>query len=246
MEMMHTTRRASWTRKAFLRLGVALPAPLLLAACGGQTGAGTAAGSRRAGAPSNEASGSQAAPPPTGNQVAAPAGAAGSPPQLAPTPACVDADDVTPPQTAGPYFKANSPQRTSLLEPGTSGTRLLLTGRVLGTNCQPIARALIDFWQADDRGNYDNTGYRFRGHQFADGNGQYRLETIMPGLYPGRTRHLHVRVQAPNRPVLTTQLYFPNEPANARDSIFHRELVLEMQRASDGFTGRFDFVLHVA
>ena len=89
-----------------------------------------------------------------------------------------------------------------------------------------MPRALVDFWQADDRGQYDNTGYRLRGHQFTDDTGHYRLETIVPGLYSGRTRHIHVKVQAPNQPVLTTQLYFHGEPANQRDFIFNPDLVM--------------------
>ncbi|HEV2123147.1 MAG TPA: dioxygenase, partial [Chloroflexota bacterium] len=122
---------------------------------------------------------------------------------------------------------------------------LLLTGRVLATNCRPMANALVDFWQTDAGGAYDNTGYRFRGHQFTDNAGQYRLETVVPGLYPGRTRHIHVKVQAPNRPVLTTQLYFPGEPRNAQDGIFHPELLVAMQEANGGYAATFDFVLNV-
>jgi protocatechuate 3,4-dioxygenase beta subunit len=67
----------------------------------------------------------------------------------------------------------------------------------------------------------------------------------MPARYPGRTPHIHVKVQAANRPVLTTQLYFPNEPANARDGLFRPELVMRMAGGSPR-QGRFDFVLDIA
>jgi protocatechuate 3,4-dioxygenase beta subunit len=165
--------------------------------------------------------------------------------QLAPTPACGDDDDdPTPAQTEGPYYSRNTPQRASLIESGMGGTRLLLEGVVRRTDCQPVARALLDFWQCDDRGQYDNAGYRLRGHQFTDDQGRFRLETIVPGLYPGRTRHIHVKVQAPNRPVLTTQLYFPGEPGNSRDGIFNAALQLEDYKdAAGGKTGRYDFVV---
>ncbi len=167
--------------------------------------------------------------------------------ELPPTPECIDDDDddLTPAQTEGPYFTRNSPERTSLLEAGMEGTRILVTGYVLGTNCQPVAGALMDWWQADDRGQYDNVGYRLRGHQFTDEWGRYSLETVVPGLYPGRTRHFHLKVQAPNRPVLTTQLYFPNEPANRRDGIYRPELELDIQDTADGKVGRFNFVLNL-
>ena len=57
------------------------------------------------------------------------------------------------------------------------------------------------------------------GHQFTDASGAYRLETIVPGHAPG-TPAIHLKVQAPNRPALTTQLYFPGEAGNARDGIY--------------------------
>ncbi|HEY7365983.1 MAG TPA: hypothetical protein VIE37_17940 [Methylomirabilota bacterium] len=164
-------------------------------------------------------------------------------PGARPTPACGEGNVRTPAQTAGPYFKPNSPPRTSLLEPGMPGRRIVIEGSVLTTDCRPISRALVDFWQADDRGEYDNAGYRLRGHQFTDDAGRYRLETIVPGHYPGRTRHLHVRVQAPNGPVLTTQLYFPDEPANQRDGIFTPELVMKVRDVDAGKLATFDFVL---
>jgi protocatechuate 3,4-dioxygenase beta subunit len=224
--------------------GFALPAPLLLAACGGQS-AGSAAPGAQAPPQSTVAPSTPAAAPPSSAQPpAAQSGQSQAPQVLQPTPQCADDDDLTPAQTEGPYFKRSSPQRTSLLEAGVTGTRLLLSGRVLTTDCRPVARALLDFWQADDRGAYDNAGFRLRGHQFADESGQFRLETIVPGLYPGRTRHIHVKVQAPNRPVLTTQLYFPGEARNAGDSIFSPELVISMQDAGTAKQGSFDFVLN--
>ncbi len=133
---------------------------------------------------------------------------------LPPTPDCGDDDDITPRQTEGPFYTPNSPERTSLLEPGITGTKITVTGQVLTTDCKPVANALVDFWHADDNGEYDNVGYKLRGHQFTDAAGRYNLRTFVPGLYPGRTRHFHVKVQAPNQRILTTQLYFP-DPADA-------------------------------
>ncbi|HET7771071.1 MAG TPA: dioxygenase [Chloroflexota bacterium] len=178
--------------------------------------------------------------------AAAPSSGADAPAEiLAATPDCADDDDLTPAQTEGPYFTPNSPQRTTLLESGMRGTRLTLVGHVLTTTCQPVARALVDFWQCDDGGAYDNRGYRLRGHQFTDEQGRYRLETIVPGLYPGRTRHIHVKVQAPDQRVLTTQLYFPGEPGNRRDGIYAPELELDLRDDASGKVGLFDFVLRV-
>ena len=164
---------------------------------------------------------------------------------LPPTPSCVEKGQATPAQTEGPFFKPRSPRRASLLEPGMAGTRIVVAGTVLSTACRPIPGALLDFWQADDGGGYDTAGYRLRGHHFADQQGRYRLESVVPGAYSGRTRHFHVRVQAPNQPVLTTQLYFPDEPGNLRDPIFRPELVLTVRDGAGVKTAAFDFVLAV-
>lgn len=143
---------------------------------------------------------------------------------------------VTPRQTEGPFFKPASPERRKLTDAAT----LVVTGQVLGRDCKPVGNALLDFWHADENGEYDNGGFRFRGHQFADAEGRYRLETIVPAMYPGRARHIHVKVQPPGGRILTTQVYFPNDPGNARDGLFRRELAMTMKAPGQG---AFDFVL---
>jgi protocatechuate 3,4-dioxygenase beta subunit len=165
---------------------------------------------------------------------------------LEPTPGCHDGDAPTLPEIEGPYFKPSSPLRAVLREPGMMGRPVELSGLVLTRSCRPVANALVDLWHADDRGDYDNTGFRLRGHVFTDAQGRYAFRTIMAGLYPGRTRHYHVKVQAPGRPVLTTQLYFPDEPRNRRDYFFHRELVMQVAPSDDVLRARFDVVLAIA
>jgi protocatechuate 3,4-dioxygenase beta subunit len=167
--------------------------------------------------------------------AALPAAALARPALAQPTPACGVATIA---QTEGPFFKARSPLRASLIEPGMAGERLHLTGRVLSRSCRPVAGAMLEFWQADAAGRYDNAGFRLRGHQFADQEGRFELTTILPARYPGRTPHIHVKVAAPGRVPLTTQLYFPGEPGNARDGLWRRELEIR--------EGRFDFVLDLA
>jgi protocatechuate 3,4-dioxygenase beta subunit len=50
-------------------------------------------------------------------------------------------------------------------------------------------------------------------------------------------------VQTPNRPVLTTQLYFPNEPQNKSDWIFNPKLVIALRDSAAVKAAAFDFVL---
>ena len=165
-------------------------------------------------------------------------------PALAATPACDDGDEPTLEQTEGPYFTTGSPRRRSLVAPSMRGTRLVISGRVLTTSCRPLRRAKLDFWQADVQGVYDNEGFRLRGHQLTDAEGRFRLTTIVPGLYPGRTRHIHVKAQRAGGAVLTTQLYFPRETANRADGLYDPALLLRsVRRGPSGWTARFDFVL---
>jgi protocatechuate 3,4-dioxygenase beta subunit len=162
------------------------------------------------------------------------------------TPSCGDSDHPTEAQTEGPFFKPRSPSRASLVDAGMKGTPLVVEGFVLDTRCRPLDGALLDFWQADNDGDYDNRGFTLRGHQFTDANGRFRLETIVPGSYPGRTRHIHVKVQARDGRPLTTQLYFPGEPRNARDFLFRPALQMAMRDAEQGRAGSFSFVLESA
>lgn len=214
------------SRRAFLRAAFSLPAGVMLAGCIAPVAAPVST------------------PSPAVESSATPADAPEAVAVLEPTPACGDDDDEpTIAQTEGPYYTPNTPQRTSFLEEGISGRMLQLSGFVLNTACAPVASALVDFWHCDDAGVYDNAGYKLRGHQFTDEEGRYHLTTIVPGIYPGRTRHIHVKVQAPNQPVLTTQLYFPNEPQNERDGIFHPSLLVNAIEGTDGMEALFNFVL---
>jgi protocatechuate 3,4-dioxygenase beta subunit len=162
-------------------------------------------------------------------------------PQLAATPACSDEPTIR--QTEGPFYKPRSPERSDLREAGTQARTIALAGFVLARDCTPMAGAIVDLWHADERGAYDDRGFRYRGHVLADAQGRFRFVTVVPALYPGRTRHFHVKVQAPGKRLLTTQLYFPDDPGNARDPMYRRELTVKLAESGRESTGRFDFVV---
>jgi protocatechuate 3,4-dioxygenase beta subunit len=123
-----------------------------------------------------------------------------------------------------------------LLEEGMAGTRLILVGYVLDQNCQPLPNAWLDFWQADANGEYDNVGYRLRGHQFTDESGRYHLETVLPGLYSSRPiEHIHVKVRPEGGAEITSQLYFPDQPIEG--------LTVTLEERSDYLVGYFNFVV---
>ena len=148
----------------------------------------------------------------------------------------------------GPYFTPNSPERQALRDAASIGIPLVVEGTVVGTDCKPIAHALLDVWNADGNGVYDNSGYKLRGHQFTDALGRFRIETVKPGDYgprfARRTPHLHLKVQRPGGAVVTTQLYFPGESLNEGDELFRDSLLMTVAKSANGsLTGRYDFVL---
>jgi protocatechuate 3,4-dioxygenase beta subunit len=123
---------------------------------------------------------------------------------------------LTSPNQEGPFYSTGSPEKSSLIEVGMPGTPILLVGGVFDQECNPIPGAKLDFWLADVNGEYDNAGYRLRGHVFSDQNGAYSLESIVPTEYTGRPPHIHVKVFSPQgEELLTTQMYFPGSEGSS-------------------------------
>jgi protocatechuate 3,4-dioxygenase beta subunit len=161
------------------------------------------------------------------------------------TPSCRGGlqEQATLPSAPGPYFKPDSPERGDFIDAHSHGHLIALKGRVLSRSCQPVARALLDLWHADQNGVYDESGFRYRGHIYTDEQGYYQFNTIEPAVYPGRTRHFHFKVQAPGRPILTTQLFFPGEPRNDVDGLFRPELLMSISDTPALMSAQFDFVI---
>ena len=161
--------------------------------------------------------------------------------ELAPTPACGAGSESTPEQTQGPFFRPNAPERSDLTADAGSQQRFSLRGFVLDTRCRPVPEAMVEIWHADERGEYDNAGYRWRAYQFTDHAGRWGFDTILTQHYSVRTAHYHFRVQGRGSGVLTTQLYFPDQPLNGSDRLFDPRLVRRID--NDRSIGRFDFVV---
>lgn len=67
--------------------------------------------------------------------------------------------------------------------------------------------------------------------------------TIVPGFTRARTRYIHVKAQAPNRGILTTQRYFAGESWNASDAIYSPELLMAIETTAGGRPATSSFVL---
>jgi protocatechuate 3,4-dioxygenase beta subunit len=155
----------------------------------------------------------------------------------------------SPSQTLGPFYPRNAAERPSqtdadlLVVDGdrvlSRGVPVFLTGRVLDRRGRPVA-AVVEIWQCDANAVYHHPAGgaeserdpNFQGYGFdrTDAAGTFRFRTIRPVAYPGRTPHIHVRVQPEGGRAFATQLYLPGEPGNARDFLFSR-LSAEEQRA---------------
>jgi protocatechuate 3,4-dioxygenase beta subunit len=177
--------------------------------------------------------------------IAEPTGQSSAVPTLAAsTPEALGCQDPLVEQTEGPYYTAGAPERNDLTGPDTIGIPLTLAGRVLDAGCAPVAGAPIEFWQADGAGVYDNAGFELRGVQVTDVNGAYTLQTVIPGIYPSRTEHIHVKVTGPDGVVHTTQLYFPDVPQNENDGIYSDTMLVTVtDQNDDSMAATFDFVL---
>ncbi|MGZ8255393.1 MAG: dioxygenase family protein [Burkholderiaceae bacterium] len=152
------------------------------------------------------------------------------------------ASTATPAQTLGPFYPRNGAERPRetdadlLLLDGdrvlTKGVPLYLTGRVVDRRGAAMPSAAVEIWQCDANAVYHHPdggaeserdpGFQGYGVTKTGGDGAFHFRTIRPVAYPGRTPHIHVRVQAADGRVLATQLYLPNEPGNRSDFLFRR------------------------
>jgi protocatechuate 3,4-dioxygenase beta subunit len=116
----------------------------------------------------------------------------------------------------GPFYVAGAPERSK------TGDGLSVEGAVRSTReCKALPGAKIEWWAANPRGGYDDA---HRATQVTDGEGRFRYVTDMPGKYPGRPVHLHVKVTAPGHKALVTQVYpKPNQVTITQDFVLQAD-----------------------
>jgi catechol 1,2-dioxygenase len=152
----------------------------------------------------------------------------------------------TPRTIEGPLYVEGAPRSNfeARLDDGTEqGETLLMHGRVVGSDKNPIAGAIVEVWHADSKGNYSffdptQSSFNLRRSIVADGEGRYRFRTIMPSGYgcpPGgmtqrlldrlgrhgqRPAHIHFFVAAAGFRHLTTQINIAGDPLVHDDFAF--------------------------
>jgi protocatechuate 3,4-dioxygenase, beta subunit len=117
------------------------------------------------------------------------------------------------------------------------GERIVVSGRVLGSDGRPVPRTLIEIWQANAAGRYRHANdlhpapldpnFSGAGRCLTDADGRYRFVTVKPGAYPWRNhpnawRPAHIHLSVFGRAFtdrLVTQMYFPGDPLFDADPI---------------------------
>lgn len=164
-------------------------------------------------------------------------------PRLDPTPSCPDGERATPSAAEGPFFSPNSPARTDVTDGRYADSPFLIGGFVLGRDCRPIPHALVELWQADPSGRYDTEHDHLRGHQYTDAGGTWQFRTVRPARYGRRALHIHLKAQRQGGAVLTTQVFFPDDPERSNDWQYDPRLLMAIDAGSGPAAGRFDIVL---
>jgi protocatechuate 3,4-dioxygenase, beta subunit len=157
---------------------------------------------------------------------------------------------LTPRMTLVPFYPDALPaERDADLtmvagQPGrAAGSLVYVQGQVTDIRGKPLAKARVEVWQANDKGRYahsadtDASGpldpnFQGYGTLVTDAQGRYRIKTIKPAPYSGRTPHLHFTATAGGER-LVTQMFFEGEKLNGRDALY-RALDRDAQRSATG------------
>lgn len=139
------------------------------------------------------------------------------------------------------------------------GEQMLVRGRILDTDGDPIEGARIDVWQANDEGFYDvqqkglQPDFNLRGVFTTGSDGTYWFLGVKPkcypipddgpvgqllgrlGRHPWRPAHLHFLITAPGYDTLTTHIFDPDDPYIGSDAVFgvKKSLLADFRRIED-------------
>ena len=174
--------------------------------------------------------------------------------------ALADTCNATETNIRGPFYRPNAPWKTSLAGSHEPGETLIISGRVFGADtCKPLKGAVVDVWQANAAGHYDNDDashppdpkkFILRGQMKTDKKGRYKFRTILPGNYQDeelwRARHIHYIISVPGYSSLITQCYFKGDPYNDTDILVKASLIIDLKTSGSKkkrHKGTFDIVL---
>lgn len=132
---------------------------------------------------------------------------------------CTTTDDIL-----GPFYRANAPTRSNMLDKSAEGNKVQIRGVVYSDDCTTaIKDVLVEIWHCNINGEYDNESseYHHRAKQLTNESGEYSFTTILPGKYLNgrlyRPAHIHFRITHKNHQELISQIYFVGDPNITQD-----------------------------
>ena len=157
---------------------------------------------------------------------------------------CKD-DKPTPAARPDAPVGSGAMEKMEILRPTAGATALTITGFVVGLKCGGIKGARVDVWHADAKGAYLPGAAALRAFQLTDAKGKFVFGSVLPGAAAGKPRVLNIRVQTftPAKAVLTTVLFFPDDPLRTKDPRFKPALELKVSGSGTSQSARFDVLL---
>jgi protocatechuate 3,4-dioxygenase alpha subunit len=148
--------------------------------------------------------------------------------------------------TLGPFFPPEFAQGADDLAPGAADA-IEITGRVTELDGKPLDNVVLEIWQADPSGRFDNPAFPGWGRAATDASGEYRFRTLRPGAIPGRAPHINFLILYSGlmRQLLTVMFFDDVEdPVLQAVEPWRRSRLVAQPVKADAF--RFDILLRGA
>jgi len=145
--------------------------------------------------------------------------------------------------TIGPFFPREFAVGTSDLAAGTQGDPIEITGRVVQADGRSLDNVVLEIWQADAQGRFDNPAFCGWGRAATNADGIYLFRTIRPGAGPGRAPHINfLLLYSGLMRQLQTVMYFDDSPDPLLQSLKERRERLVAKKEGEN-RYRFDIRL---
>jgi protocatechuate 3,4-dioxygenase alpha subunit len=154
--------------------------------------------------------------------------------------------------TLGPFFPREfgigANDLTAVDARKASGEIIEITGRVTQADGAPLDNAIIELWQANCEGRFDDPAFVGWGRAASDAAGVYRFRTIRPGAYGARAPHVNLLILFSGlMRQLQTVMFFEGEKGNGSDPVLNAvqpaALRERLVAKREGHSYRFDIRL---
>jgi protocatechuate 3,4-dioxygenase alpha subunit len=133
--------------------------------------------------------------------------------------------------TLGPFFPREFAAGANDLAAGARGEPIEITGRVVQADGRALDNVVLEIWQADAEGRFDNPAFCGWGRAATDSAGVYLYRTITPGAAQGRAPHINFLILYSGlMRQLQTVMFFDHSPDPALDNLKERSERLVAKR----------------